>query len=279
MELYNDEASLSPETMAEAIGVMEEVLRQNAPVILSRAGATESTDKEDGSPVTETDREVEESIKAEFARHGIDIPVYGEEGGYDEHDLPETFWLVDPIDGTKSFIKGIPTFTSMAALIHKGETRAAILYNPSTDVMYTARKGQGAFRNGERLDLTGMPLSRVAYCKDRFIADLDELFSAKGLVCEEAPSGGGYGFMMVAEGKAGARFNLHSGGYVHDYAPGALLVSEAGGVLVPVLDDGYTYRTRSFVACHPALEQEVRRHIEALKRLEAQPKSSGQTAA
>jgi fructose-1,6-bisphosphatase/inositol monophosphatase family enzyme len=256
--------------IGSSLQAMEEALRQNGPIILKRAGSVASTDKDDGSPVTDTDVEVEENIKASVAQRS-NIPVYGEEGGY-EHDLPETFWLVDPIDGTKSFVEGTPTFTSMAALIHQGETVASLIYNPSTDVMYKAQKGGGAFRNGEKLELAKLRMPGRAFCKEHFIEPLNGMLEPAGIVCEDAPSGGGYGFTMVAQGEAAARFNLHSGGHTHDYAPGALLVSEAGGVLIPVLDDEYTYETRSFVACHPGLERLVRELVPRLRELEAMPR-------
>jgi fructose-1,6-bisphosphatase/inositol monophosphatase family enzyme len=73
---------------------------------------------------------------------------------------------------------------------------------------------------------------------------------------------------LVLDGKESARFNLLSGGYTHDYAPGGLLIREAGGVIIPVADDEYTYESRSFVACHPGLESLIRPHAKDLRELE-----------
>lgn len=250
---------------------MQDAFRQAKSLLLSRAGQVSHVNKHDGSPVTDTDIEVEQLVRAALGERFPDLPVYGEEGGY-EDSLTGTFWLVDPIDGTKSFIENVPTFTIMAALIKDGETVASIIYNPSTDEMYSAQKGKGAFKNGVRLDLGKVSLPPTAICKELFFEKLNNILSSVGVACAKAPSGGGFGFTLVADGTVAARFNLHSGGYTHDYAPGALLISEAGGIILPVLDDMYTYKTRSFVACHPGLEAVLRPHVAELRQLEAMEK-------
>jgi fructose-1,6-bisphosphatase/inositol monophosphatase family enzyme len=258
---------LTPEAIDGSLQVVQDVFKRFRPVVLERAGKVSHTDKQDGSPVTDTDMEIEVALQAELARRFPGMPVFGEETGYGK-DLPAAFWLLDPIDGTKSFIEGIPAFTGMAVLIQGGEAIASVIYNPSLDDMYIAQKGMGAYKNVTRLDLSKVPLPRVALCKDEFADEINSMLKPKGIVCEQTPPGGGFGFTMVLDGQAAARFNLHSGGYTHDYAPGALLVREAGGVLLPVLDDVYTYETRSFVACHPELESTIRPHLARLRSLD-----------
>jgi len=194
--------------------------------------------------------------------------VYGEESGYDEHALPPVCWLIDPIDGTKSFIENIPAFTSMAVLIQDGEITAAVIYNISTDVLYTARLGHGTYKDGKKIDLATMPLPDTAWCKEDLIASLDAVVGPLGVHCSTAPAGGGYGLSTVTDGTAAARFCLRSGGYVHDYAPGVLLIREAGVAIIPVKEDKYTYHTRSFVACHPMLAQTIRDHLAEIRALE-----------
>jgi len=260
-------APLTPEAIAEALVIVQDVFRQVRPLILKRAGKVGHTDKLDGSPVTDTDVEVENIVLAELAQHFPDVPVFGEETGYAD-DLPAICWLVDPIDGTGSFIQNIPAFTTMAVLIQGGEALASVIYNPSTNSVYTAQKGRGAYKNGVRLDLQQAPLAPTALCKGRFIDALNALLEPKGVTCQVGESGAGHGFSLVAEGLAAARFNLLGGGYIHDYAPGALLVREAGGAIIPIKEDIYTYTTRSFIACHPALELLLRQHIPAIRSLE-----------
>ena len=165
-------------------------------------------------------------------------------------------------------MENIPTFTAMAALIVDGSTRACIIYNYSTDDLFIAQKDKGAYKNDGKLSLKEKPLPHVALCKGRHINPLNSILNDKKIGCEIAPSGGGYGFTAVADGLFAARFQLHSRGYIHDYAPGVLLVQEAGGCIIPIKDKEYTYKSKSFVACHPELEDIVRTNIDAIRELE-----------
>lgn len=251
-----------------AIEFIKNAFRQVRPIILEGAGKVGHISKNDGSPVTPTDVAVEKKLQELLA--SIGVPVFGEESGYDDKNLPEACWLIDPIDGTKNFIAHSPTFTSMAVLIKNGEALAAVIYNPSTDDMFTAIKGEGAFKNSTRLHLATTPMAHVALCKEQFINELNDILQPKGITCQDMHTGGGYGFTQVAEGSVAARFQLWGGGYTHDYAPGALLVREAGGIILPILDKEYTFTSRCFVACHPDLEQTIRPHLPRLRELELQ---------
>ncbi len=264
----NSSDRLTAEDIDASLAIVQHVFRQFRARILAEAGHVKFTTKEeDGTPVTATDMEIELALQAALLRRFPGVPVLGEETGY-SGVLPHTFWLVDPIDGTKSFIENVPTFTSMAVLIQDGEATASVIYDPSTDGMFVAQKSKGAYKNGVRLDLSKMPLPHVAFAKMRFISALNAILQPKNVVCEARASGSGYGFSTMADGLAAARFNLPGGGHPHDYAPGALLVREAGGAIIPIKEDGYTYETRSFVACHPDLESILRAHVQEIRKLE-----------
>jgi len=99
--------------------------------------------KADQSPVTAADRDCErriaEILNAEFPDYGF----LGEELG--ERGPAETRWIVDPIDGTKSFIRGIPYFATLIALEEAGEITTGVIYAPAVDELFYAQKGRGAF--------------------------------------------------------------------------------------------------------------------------------------
>ncbi len=252
--------------------VMQDLFRQQRERIVAAAGSTAHTVKDDNSPVTELDVEIERLVTRDFAQTFPGTPVYGEESGYDE-ETEGTFWLIDPIDGTKSFIQDIPGYTNMAVLIQNREAVACIIYDPRDDIMYTAQKNGGAYKNGQRLDLNKIPLSSVAYGRERLLTTINNILAPVSITCEAGPSGAGYGFGLVADGRIASRFNfphLPGRGYIHDYAPGALLVLEAGGAIVSVEGDTYTYQTRSFVACHPALKELMQRSASQLRQAEIQ---------
>lgn len=258
----------SSEIITGSLEAVQSVFRSFRTTILERAGNTEYISKQgDGSPVTASDLEIELALQARLKTLHPDMPVYGEETGYGG-DMPDTYWLIDPIDGTKAFIEGTPTFTCMAVLIQNSQAIASLIYNPSSDDMYTAQLGAGAYKNGQRIDLTAIPMPHEAICKSIFIDELDTILKPADVTCKESPMGGGFGFTLVLDGLAAARFNIHSAGYTHDYAPGGLLIREAGGVLLPILEDDYTFETRSFVACHPQLEAVLRPHLARLRALE-----------
>jgi fructose-1,6-bisphosphatase/inositol monophosphatase family enzyme len=261
-------ALLTPDEIEAALQVMQDAFKQVRPYILERAGKSAHTSKSDGSPVTEADVAVEKVILDTMARHFPGMPVLGEESGYDEHTLPPICWLIDPIDGTKSFIENLPAYTNTAVLMVDGQPAASIICNIVTNDVYTAKKGGGAYKNGKRLDLANLPLPRVAYCKGRFVDALNELLKPAGVTCEVGPNGGSFGFSSVAEGRIAARFNFMARGYLHDYVTGALLVLEAGGAVISTEDGPFTPRTRSFVACHPKLAPLIRQHASELRELE-----------
>jgi fructose-1,6-bisphosphatase/inositol monophosphatase family enzyme len=266
---------LTPKQVNESFAAIQACFRQLRPQFLAGAGKTAHTDKHDGayvSPVTDIDVEAEKVLLGELAHQFPGMPVYGEESGYAD-DLTGDFWLIDPLDGTKSFIHNIPAYTSMAVLIQDGVATRCVIYNHHDDEMFTAQKGKGAYKNDTRLDLGSTPLPTSAFCRSRLLEAVNEILKPANVVCEAGPTGAGYGFSMVATGRVAARFNfphVPGGGYAHDFAPGALLVQEAGGAIVPIDSGTYTYKTRSFVACHPQLKHLVLEHAKQLRDAELQ---------
>lgn len=112
--------------------------------------------KEDSSPLTEADKRSNEILCRNLERTYPGIPILSEEN----KEIPfsirkdwEYFWLLDPIDGTKEFIKKNGEFTVNVALIHKNVPVIGIVYAPARDDIYYAKKGQGAFKNGGKLPL------------------------------------------------------------------------------------------------------------------------------
>lgn len=247
---------------------IQEAFRQSQALVLAGAGKKASSFKQDSSPVTETDTAVEEFIFGYMRTDFPDLTVLGEEGGYDAADLPETCWLIDPIDGTKSFIKNIKAFTGMAVLIHEGAALYSVIYDYSTGDMYTAISGRGSFRNGEAINLHDVDMPKKICCKDSIAGPIAQIFEPAGFEIESAPSGAGFGFIQVVNGISAGRFHLHSGTHIHDHAPGALLVKEAGGSIIPVFDTNYNFRTHSFIACHPDTAPLVQKHISRIRDIE-----------
>lgn len=257
--------------MSAPIGFVsiQEAFRAVGPLILEHAGRIGDHDtKTDGTPVTEIDRQVEGSIfEYVLARHP-DLKLFGEESGYNEDDLDQPCWLIDPIDGTSSFIKNIPAFTSMAVFIEHNEAIASMVYNPSAGDMYTTVKGEGTRKNDILVDLTQVDMPAIAHCKQRYSESLNHLFADNGMECKPGESGIGKDIALLLDGQIAARFSLPGGGYIHDYAGGFLMIQEAGGIVVPIIDTELSYKTKSFVSCHPAFADRVIQHRDELAQLQ-----------
>jgi histidinol-phosphatase len=106
--------------------------------------------KADRTPVTRADRECEAKIIATLSARFPEYGFLGEEQG-ERPGQCNARWIVDPIDGTKNFIRGIPFFATLIALEEEGEVTAGVMYAPAINDLLYARKGQGAFANGQQV--------------------------------------------------------------------------------------------------------------------------------
>jgi histidinol-phosphatase len=111
--------------------------------------------KDDRSPVTAADVESEQVIRAllteRFPEHGF----YGEETGSSAREA-DYLWLVDPIDGTKAFVRGYPLFSTQIALMHRGRIVLGVSNTPLYGELACAERGQGAWLNGTRLAVSAV---------------------------------------------------------------------------------------------------------------------------
>ena len=113
--------------------------------------------KSDRSPVTRADRECEERIVAALRSAYPEYGIVGEEfGRHGDTDGAPT-WIIDPIDGTKNFIRGIPYFATLIGLEEEGEITAGVVYSPATGDLLYAEKGHGAFDGSGRIRVSPVP--------------------------------------------------------------------------------------------------------------------------
>lgn len=102
--------------------------------------------------VSAADRAVEDLIRARLSSLFPEDAVVGEEAG---GLAASRVWVVDPIDGTQNFLRGLPWFAVVLALLVDGRTELGVIYDPNTDELYTTRRGGGAFLNGEPIRVSG----------------------------------------------------------------------------------------------------------------------------
>ncbi len=171
--------------------------------------------KADKSPLTSADKASNEVIVARLQKHFPNIPIISEETrllSYSERKNWEYCWVVDPLDGTKEFIKKNGEFTVNIALVHKGESILGVIYIPVKEQMYYAKKGEGSFKveNGETTQIQTTTInpnetvkvfvSRSHLNEDtqKFVDQLKEKYSEVELVS----AGSSLKFTLIAEGKA-----------------------------------------------------------------------------
>ena len=112
--------------------------------------------KKDGSPLTLADKAANDVIEDGLNKLSVNLPILSEEGKeipYEDRKHWEYFWLVDPLDGTKEFVKKNGEFTVNIALIHVDRPVLGVVYAPALNICYWAKLGEGAFKDNQRLPI------------------------------------------------------------------------------------------------------------------------------
>jgi histidinol phosphatase-like enzyme (inositol monophosphatase family) len=217
--------------------------------------------KTDESPVTLADRACEKLIVEELQRAFPDDGLLGEEGAARTSSNGRQ-WIVDPIDGTRDFIRGTRAWSVLIGLEEHGKIVAGFAYFPSTGEMFSAAKGEGAFWDGLRLQASGIQAkSDAMLCcnglsymqRYAFSSELIEWLSGFWTV---RSMGGCLDAMLVASGRADAWMEAQAKPW--DLAPLKIIAEEAGCVTFD-FDGNDTIYGGNYVICTPALADEMRR--------------------
>ena len=188
--------------------------------------------KADRTPVTKADRECETRIvdilRAQFPDHGVLGEEFGEQPGNGS-----ARWIIDPIDGTKNFIRGIPFFATLIALEEDDEITAGVMYAPAIDELLYAQKGQGAYANGKQVHVSdiaqledamlihgGLHDLKVRPCWQPFLRLVDGSARQRGF-------GDALGHSLVMQGLAEVALEPEIKPW--DVATSKIIVTEAGG--------------------------------------------------
>jgi len=181
--------------------------------------------KPDLSPVSEADRAAEEAIRSLVAASGRGEGVLGEEFGDDGSDAK---WIVDPIDGTTNYVRGIPVWATLLALERDGVVCASLVSAPALGRRWWAGRGEGAFADGSRCRV-----SAVSRVEDATVSTTSARRMPAGwtAIVMRAWANRGLGdfwqHCLVAEGALDVACDRAMN--VWDYAPVQLIVEEAGG--------------------------------------------------
>lgn len=187
--------------------------------------------KPDRSPVTEADREAERAIVGVLHARCVDHGTLGEELG--EWGPRDRRFIVDPIDGTRNFVRRIPTWAVLIGLEEGGRVTAGVVYQPATDVLHTAWRGRGAWRDGERIRVSPVDALDRALVVHSSVNFLRKSPYWEGFLqlADRTQVQRGFGdfsaYLWVAEGKG--EIALSTTVKPWDVAALKVLVEEAGG--------------------------------------------------
>jgi len=214
------------------------------------------TTKADLTPVTEADLACEQAISEIILEHFPEHGFYGEETGQMNADA-DYLWLVDPIDGTKAFVRQYPFFSTQIALMHQGEIVLGVSNGTMMDELAWAEKGKGAWLNGSRLsvsDISDPDRAAVSAGNLKSLATGDS-WSKFGEIVARADRIRGYGdfyhYHLLAAGKIEAV--IESDVNILDIAALSIIVTEAGGVFTDLSGDKPDLNIRSVLAANPSL--------------------------
>lgn len=190
--------------------------------------------KPDLTPVSEADRRVEEAIREHVSRRKSGDAVVGEEfGGEQETSGAPRRWILDPIDGTKSYIRGLPTWSTLIALEIEGEAAVGVCSAPALGRRWWASRGHGALADGRPIQVSGVNQLSAAQLTWGGIEDWDAMGELDALLelgrsCWRTRGiGDAWQYMLVAEGVAEVALDPQVS--LWDLAAPKVIVEEAGG--------------------------------------------------
>jgi histidinol-phosphatase len=204
---------------------------------------------------TEVERTVRQRIKERFPNHGF----LGEELGHDIGD-GESRWILDPIDSTHNYMRGIPVFATLLAFEREGSVELGVISAPAMGERWQAIRGQGAFNGNRRLHVSGIDrlkdavifyASRGAFEAVGMEAGFDAVVAASW---RDRGFGDFWGYALVAEGTGEAMIEPEL--YPWDLAAPLVIIEEAGGRLTD-FQGNRTYQGGNAVASNGLLHQEV----------------------
>ena len=222
--------------------------------------------------VSDVDRQAESTIidilKQAYPDHGI----YAEESG--RRDAAADYqWIIDPLDGTTNYLHGFPQFSVSIAVKHRARLEAAVIYDPLSQELFTAARGEGAQLNEKRIRVsgyqglkgallsTGFPYTDQSYL-DTYLETMKALMAPTAGI--RRPGSAALDLAWLAAGRTDGfwEFNLNA----WDIAAGALIVREAGGIVSDFFGADRYLETGDIIAASPKVFPEMLKIIEPCVR-------------
>jgi histidinol-phosphatase len=239
---------------------LEAVTAASIPILEYFHGSFEVETKSDRTPVTIADREAEQVIRKIIRKAWPEHGIFGEEYGRSDRDS-DYLWLIDPVDGTKSFVRGYGMFSTQIALMHKGEIIVGVSNAPAMGEMACAVKGEGAWLDGQTIGVSAINDLGEASISTGNLGSLSksDKWSNLGKIIAACNRSRGYGdyyhYHRLAAGQLDAV--IESDVNILDIAALSLIIAEAGGVFSNLEGGAIDLDTRSVLAATPALHAQL----------------------
>jgi 3'(2'), 5'-bisphosphate nucleotidase len=209
--------------------------------------------KTDNSPLTLADKEANKIIEAGLGSLELQLPILSEEGRdipYEERKNWNLFWLVDPLDGTREFIKKNGEFTVNIALIDNGSPVFGVIYAPAFGTLYYGSIKKGAYKrekgNTVRLKANDKKNQWVAVGSRSHSSEEEQALLRKYPVTEVVSIGSSLKFCLLAEGKADIYYR-HGPTMEWDTGAGQAILEASGGGMVKLDKSPFTYNKKSLL--------------------------------
>lgn len=254
---------MTTEKLDQALQLTRSAVAEAGEILIKHYGNVEAETKSDtGSNVTDIvtklDRQIEDLLAQRLESFDPQIGFRGEESGV--RSEADATWLVDPIDGTSHFVRGIPFCTTMVALIENGQVVMSVIHDFFNKDTYWAIKGRGAYKNETPIHVSQRPLKQSLLSVETRLEkpeNYDKYLQIRTKAEIIATINCGFEFAMIASGKLDGRIGLDPYGMDWDFAPGSLLVSEAGGIATNVGSNNYDYRNHDFIITNAVVHDEL----------------------
>ncbi len=257
--------------MHPMLNIAVRAARNAAKVILRASEDMEKVDvlqKGSNDIVTNIDKEAEQVIRDTILKSYPKHSIVGEELGDVTGEEADYLWIIDPLDGTTNFIKGIPHYAISIALKVKGRLDQAVVYDPIRGELFTASRGQGAQLNSKRIrvnnavDIAGTVLATGFPFKQKHHMDAYfDAFKALFVHTADIRRGGSAALDLayVAAGRVDGFFEI--GLKPWDTAAGQLLVKEAGGIVMDLNGGNNFDKSGNILCAAPKLAQKMVKEI------------------
>lgn len=216
--------------------------------------------KTDHTPVTSADLYVESMFRDYLSKKFPECGFIGEEQGFTDSSK-QLKWIIDPIDGTKYFIRGLPFFGTQLALMQEDRVICGVVSMPLLQEVFWATQGEGAYKNGARIHVSNTNKLNQAYLSHGTIIPLIEKLTSKTLLSlfkscyYERGFGDTFGYNLIAEGKFDAM--LEGSVKIWDIAASSIILEEAGGKITDLDGKPISLKTNQVLATNKRIHTQI----------------------